>query len=414
MADKHKKNDRTTEPPKDFRSEQFQNWLVDAQTSKKSLDALLEELRDFILQVFEEKEQKERLLYFERSIEQLLQSCFPALKKAEEIKVQLWRGHSYETFGAWDKALPAYQRVIALGDSEEFPSFKAEAYLWIGHIQLMQTRWREALKAYEESLKLAQDCGDEKAEANAYNGLAYYYFELGELNNAASYWAKALELAEKINEIKLTAKVNNNLGAVANVQGHWEKALAHYGESLPRFEKIGESRGLAETYHNMAMTYADAERWAEAGAHYEKSYQLAKEIGDVRLQATVKLNRVELYMAIGDANLAEALCHQALQAFLQLEDHLGEADVYKFLGVINAGRQEWATAKSYLKKSIQITRKFKSPLCEAEAHFEFGRMLKQKRNIKSAKKQYELALNLFNQLNAEKEIEKVKQEIAEL
>lgn len=413
MADKYSK-DRGAKTPEDFPWEQFQNWLLEARNRRKGLDTLLKELRDFIFQLFEEDAQFQRLLYFERSVEHLVQSLFPHLKKDEEIKIQLWKGHSYETLGAWDKALAAYRRVVELCDSEGLASFKSEAYLWIGHIQLMQNQWREALGYYRKSLKSAQVCGDEKSEANAYNGLGYYYFERGELSDCTSNWEKALELAGKINEAKLMAKVNNNLGAVVNVQGDWERALAYYGKSLPLFEKIGETRGLAETYHNLAMTYADAERWAEAGAHYEISYLLAKEIGDLRLQATVRLNRVELHLTIGDSRMAEALCHQALRTFSQLQDRLGEAEVYKFLGMIQAGRQDWSHAKACFEKSIQITRKFKSPLCEAEAHFEFARMLKQKGVVKSAKKQYELALNLFTEVDATKEIEKVKQEMTEI
>ncbi|MFQ5638977.1 MAG: tetratricopeptide repeat protein [bacterium] len=383
-------------------------------TSPKKLDTALKELRRFNRQLLEEKEQAQRICFFEKSVEQLLHNCFPNLTKPEEIKIQLWKGHNYETFGDWGKALSAYQKVIDICDSEALTSYKAEAYRWIGHIQVMQNRWSEAIKSYQISLKLTQDNGDQKNKAYVYSGLAYYYFERAELTKAVSYWEKALELAERLNEIRLLAQTNNNLGAVANVQGLWEKALAYFSKSLPRFEKIGESRGLAETYHNVAMTYADAERWSEAGAHYEISYQLAKETGDVRLQATVKLNRAVLFMAIGDLYFAEALCQQALRRYLQLEDHLGQADAYKFLGMINSKKQQWDTAKSYFEKSIQTTRKFKNPLCEAETHMEFGQMWKQKGNKKLAQKQLEQALSLFTQLKVKKEIEKVKHEIAEL
>lgn len=263
-------------------------------------------------------------------------------------------------------------------------------------------------------MKLAQDCKDEKATANAYHGLAYYYFEQGNGKNAASYWQKALEIAEKIKEKELIAKFTTNLGVVANVQGNWEKALAYYGESLSQVEKVGDSRGLAETYHNMAMTYADAERWAEAGAYYEKSHRLAKKTGDVRLQALVKLNRVELHLTISDNRVAEALCQQALRAFSGLDDYLGQADAYKFLGVINTKSQDWPVAKSHFEKSVQLTRKYKNPLCEAETHYEYGQMWKQKGNKKSAQRQFEQALSLFKQIKAKKDVEKVKRELAKI
>ncbi|MFQ5649815.1 MAG: tetratricopeptide repeat protein [bacterium] len=372
-------------------------------------------MQKFVLTIFEESEQQKRLEYFQRAVAHLVKSFSSTLTPAQTIQVYLSAGRSYETFGAWDQALESYRQVVRLCNSQpQYRSEKSEALRWIGHILLMRSQWQDARESYQESVNLSHATGDQEGEAYAYNGIACLCFEQGELAEASSHWEKSLELAEQLDATKLIAQVYNNLGALANVQGHWEKALTNYGESLPRFEKIGERRGLAETYHNMAMTYADAGRWPEAGAHYERSYQVAKEIGDVRLEATVKLNRVKLYIAIGDTTLAEALCHQALQTYLHLEDHLGEAEVYKCLGMLDAERRAWAPAQSYFEKSLQITRKYRSPLCEAETHFEYGRMLRIKGITKAATTQFELALDLFTELEAEKEIQKVKQELDEL
>ena len=145
----------------------------DARAGHENLDALLEGSRQLTQQQLEESEQEKRVRYFEQTVDQLLQS-FPTLAEPEEIKIQLWKGQSYETLGAWDKALSALQRVIDLCDSEKFTAQKATALRYIGHIQIMQNRFDEALKSYEESLRLTQNCGDEKGEACSFNGLAFY------------------------------------------------------------------------------------------------------------------------------------------------------------------------------------------------------------------------------------------------
>ena len=390
--------------------EKCQKWLADAKAGSNGLDALLEDSRQFTQQLLEEIDEGKRIRYFEQAADQLLQSCFSTIAKPEEIKIHLWKGQTYEQFGAWDKALSAFQCVIDLCDSEEFASQKAKAHRFRGHIGMMQGQFVERLKSYQESLRVAQDCGDEKGEAYSYNGLAAYYFETGVLDDALSYWEKALKLAEKMNDVKMIAEINNNLGIVANVNSNWERALSYYGASLPRFEKIGDLRGLAKTYHNMAKTYADTQRWREAGKHYEKSYKYAKEVGDTHTQADIKLNRAELYIAIGDSSTAETLCYQALRTYLQLEDHLGQADAFKILGVIHSEKQDWPAAQSCFEKGIKLGQKNNSPLCEAETRFEYGWMLKQIDETKSARKQYERALKLFGQVNAQKQIAKVEQE----
>ena len=393
--------------------ERLSDMVSDARKNDKSLDLLLEDLQAFNRQLVESQQQENRMQYFEQLMQEL-QALFLNLNREDLIKFQLWLGHTYETHGAYDPALSAFQKVLAACDRQKFARYAAEAHLWIGHILLMQSKNRDAQKAYQKSLNLAQKTGDVKAEIDALNGFAYYAFEHGNTSDALKHWKKALELAESINDSYLLGKINNNLGAAANVRGEWEKALAHYAECLPRFEKLGDVRGLAETHHNIAMTYADAGRWPEANAHYQQSFQLAKEVGDMRLQAMVKLNRVELTLSIGDTRLAEALCRQALKSFVNLEDRLGEADSNKFLGVIKTRTRDWVQAKIHFEKSIKLARKYKSPLCEAETHWEYGRMLKAKGSLKTARKQYETALDLFKQLSAKNEIDKITTEIAEL
>ncbi len=412
QAHKKKTSARSTKAPGTI-WEQLSLVVSDARKNDKSLDSLLEDLQAFNRQLMESQQQENRMQYFQQLMQEL-QSLFLNLNREDQVKFQLWLGHAYETYGAYEQALSAFQKGLAECDPQKFARYAAEAHLWIGHILLMQSNNREALKSYQKSLNLAQKIGDVKAEIDALNGFAYYAFEHGNTAEALKHWEKALELAESINDSNLLGKIKNNLGATANVMGQWEKALAYYTESLPYVEKLGDVRGLAETHHNIAMTYADAERWPEANAHYQQSFQLAKEVGDMRLQAMVKLNRVELSLSIGDTRLAEALCQQALKSFVNLEDRLGEADSNKFLGVIKAQKNDWTQAKIHFEKSIQLTQKYKSPLCEAETHWEYARMLKEKGNLKTARKQYESALGLFKQLNAKNEIDKITTEIAEL
>lgn len=395
-----------------FRTE-FALWLSDAKANPQSMEIRLTQLQQIADQLFAETSDSDRMDSFHDFVTTVVKAL-PQETADERIKLQLWLGHSFEKMGAWDAAMSAFQLVVDLSATAESEASHAEAQLWIGHLLLMQSKNSEALNAYQQSLSIARKSGFAKSEIEALNGLAYYAFEQGEITDATYRWEQALELAETRKDVALIAKLKNNLGTAANVRGNWETALAFYSECLPLCEKTGDLRGLAETHHNIGMTYADANRHADASLHFQKSLQFAKETGDVRLQALVKLNRVELTIAIGDMKLAEALAKQALRAFLDLEDKLGEADVYKFLGVIYGYRREWEVATAHFKKSIQLTRKFENPLGEAESRWEYARMLFEKGRKSSAKKEYESAMQLFLNLNAEKEVAAITEEIIKL
>lgn len=395
-------------------SQQIRLWLKRAKQGRQDWRILIQDLQTFLASLLEEKEQELRVEYFDQATTWLLENKPSSLTKAQEIELLLRIGQSYKTYGAWEKALSAYQRAVTLGDAKEFQRAKAEALRWIGNLYLDQNRWQEAQQAYQESLQQCRLEGDVVGEADVQNALGILHFEQGNLDEASSYYDRAMELAEQANDLDLVATIYNNRGALANVQGQWEKALACYAESLPCFEKIGNTRALSNTYLNMALAHADNGNWSKAGHYYDRSNQLAREIGDAHLQATVKLNRVELYLAIDDLPLAEVLCRQALQTFSGLKDHLGEADALKMLGVIYTRRKEWSQAKSCFAKSIQLSREYHSPLSQAEAHYEYGCMLNRKGSSKEAKTQLRKAAALFKTLQAVKEIEKADRELRKI
>ncbi|MDZ7722804.1 MAG: tetratricopeptide repeat protein [candidate division KSB1 bacterium] len=157
----------------------------------------------------------------------------------------------------------------------------------------------------------------------------------------------------------------------------------------------------------------DLKRFADAGQYFEKSYHLAKEIGDVHLQANVKLNRSRLYLEINDLMLVNVLCHQALTVFRKLGDHLGESDVFRYMGILYTRRKNWQKAQLYLKDSLDMAQKYQSPLNEAESYLEFAHFYRAKEDKEQTVRQYKQAEKLFKKINLNFKAEQVSKELSE-
>lgn len=393
----------------------IQEFLDDLKPEQDSYEAAVQALQHLMPHLIDENEQAQRIHFLQTAFGQLVEKFAAILSPAEKVQVNLWLGHQLEQMGAWDEALNIFLSVVnECGEEDALAHQKAEALRWVGHIQVMKNNWDEASQYYQQSLSCSLEHNDREGEAHARNALGYFFFEKGKFQDASLEWHNAIELAEKLDIPKLMASFYTNLGTLSVVQGEWEKALAYYGESIPRFEQVGQQRSLAETYHNMAMTYADVERWADAGNYYEKSNELAKQIGDIRLQAMVKLNRVRLYLAINDLLYAKAFCQQALRVFQNLEDHLGEADAYKYFGIIDTHKEKWDTAEDFFRQSIELNKKYQHPLGQAEAHVEFGHMYRQKQDVEHARQQYNFSLKIYRDLDLSKEVEKIENILSSL
>lgn len=401
--------------PRDSIVEKLQNYLSHLQPEEKGWENVLENLKAYIFGDVKENEREIlfKIKYFEKSIDDLKKRFSESLSKFQQIHMEIWLGQSYEKFGAWDKAFFSYQNALQNCEPGLYDMLKSEALRQVGHIHLKRNEWEDAVDVYQQSLKLSQNTSDQQGEAYAYSSLGIVYFELGKFDQASSNWEKGLEIAEQLDEAKISAQIYNNMGALMSIQGKWQQALAYYGKSSALFEQLGEYRGLAETYHNMGMTYADLQNWPESSSFYERSYEIAKSLGDVRLQALVKLNRVELYMSINDVYAGLAIGNQALQTFLQLGDRLGEAETYKFMGALYARIKKWDLASTYFEQSIHLANKFNNPLLEGESYFEYGLMQKTRKNDKQATDNFKKSLAIFKNLDATNDIKKVEQELAE-
>ena len=394
----------------------IRDYISRVHPGKKGWEGTLETLKSFIFEVLEEDDRdiQMKIRFFEKSIDELKGRFSSDMSRSQEIHMDIWMGQSFEKFGAWDKVVTSYEKAIELCQDGQFDSQQSESLRSKGHIHMMRSQWKKALDAYKESLQICQASGNREGEALAYNSMGIVYFEQGKLDAAQEQWEKGIEIADKLNNRKLSAQLSNNLGALNSMQGDWEHALAYYGKSTTMFEMIGEDRGLAETYHNMGMTYADAKDHSNAATYYEKSYEIAKDMGDVRLQALVKLNRVELYTSINDTYAGLALCNQALQTFVQLKDSLGEAETYKFMGILYGRAREWDLASSFFDDCIMLAGKHKNPLLEGEAYFEYGQMHRSNEEKDAALERMNKALAIFEELHAEKDAEKVKAVLSEM
>ncbi|RMH80941.1 MAG: hypothetical protein D6681_18440, partial [Calditrichaeota bacterium] len=124
-----------TDAGKDALWKDFQSWLDEARSTGWSVDRVLGDFQRFQQRLWEIQEQEQRIRFFDSLVDQLRHTCFPSLDSEQELKLLLWRGHAYETLGAWEQALEMFQQVLELcRRKSSFYPYCSEAHLWIGHI----------------------------------------------------------------------------------------------------------------------------------------------------------------------------------------------------------------------------------------------------------------------------------------
>jgi tetratricopeptide (TPR) repeat protein len=128
----------------------------------------------------------------------------------------------------------------------------------------------------------------------------------------------------------------------------------------------------------------------------------------VELTGVIHLNSAELAIKQDDLTTAQTCCRHALKMFGRTGDENGIAETYKFLGCIYARRKKWQQAERVFQRSIQIFEECQNPLNAAEVRYEYGLMCIEQGRKEVAKWELNWALNIFSELQAISDVQKVK------
>src|SRR4051812_18677682 len=263
---------------------------------------------------------------------------------------------AYANAGGWEDV----RRTLSTNDdvvlaSPELATLRAEAELWTGHP-------REARTWLTKALPRLQRSGDRAALRRAVNYLGVADVELGALDEAQQVFDRVLELAQLDGDDLMLARATNNLGTIANMRGDRVKALTLYQLAVPAYQRLGNARGLAESFHNIAISYRYLGQLQRADDYEQQAIHYAREARIPRLLALGQLERAEISLTAGDAELAEAGGRRASIEFAALGDKMREGDALRLVGAAALARGRFAVARDALDTAVSLAREYESAL----------------------------------------------------
>jgi tetratricopeptide (TPR) repeat protein len=315
---------------------------------------------------------------------------------------------SHAIAGGWEdvRRTLSSNEDVALAHPE-LATLRAEAELWTGHP-------REARTWLTAALPRIQRSGDRAALRKAVNYLGVADVELGALDEAQQVFGRVLELAQLDGDDLMLARATNNLGTIANIRGDRAKALTLYQLAIPAYQRLGNTRGLAESLHNIAISYRYLGQLARADEYEQQAIHYAREAGIPRLLALGQLERAEISLKSGDAELAEAGARRASIEFSALSDKLREGDALRLVGAAALARGRFEVAREALDTAVTLSRVHESPLNEAEALFVRAQLFAASRDIGNARGDARQSASIYERLGASVEKTAVEEWIAKI
>ncbi|MBN1969722.1 MAG: sigma 54-interacting transcriptional regulator [Candidatus Delongbacteria bacterium] len=210
------------------------------------------------------------------------------------------------------------------------------------------------LGQYDLSLDMLDKISNSSFDLAIKNEFKRYYAailtELKDFSRSHLILSELLDYYDK--ETNDLAEVLNSIGIIFTETGEYNKGLEFYNKAYSIFSKNNNRKRLYITLYNMGIVYTRLKSYDKAiEMHTESIAKFEKEFPDDRWNlSNAVLNLAEVYVALGDIDLAERYLLKSLNIIGNLEAKYILSSIHMNLSTVYDGKKEFEKAYYHLKK----------------------------------------------------------------
>jgi tetratricopeptide (TPR) repeat protein len=203
-------------------------------------------------------------------------------------------------------------------------------------------------------------------------------------------------------------------GQSKSPQTDLDLSIASLQQAAQEFEKSDRKSELADCLEWIGYIQKSVGDWNQAEANFQKSLQLRQELGDRAGMASCWGVLGDIERNRGNWEAAESLYRQCLQIEQELGDRAGMASCWGLLGDIERKRGNWDAAESLYRQSLNLATDLNYTWQMAHSNYDLAQLYRATDNSTLAQQHYQTAHQLFTQIGAKKEVEKIEKEWRDL
>jgi tetratricopeptide (TPR) repeat protein len=354
---------------------------------------------------------EDALSYYKMAMDASEQLPDTTENKGKRIRLLKRLGKLSFNLSEWNSALEYYNKAITLSKEIGNEKDKAEAFRKIGYVLNRKGDWKNATKNFENAISISEKLGDRFGIADAQRGLGYIHWRSGEYEEAIAHYNESIQVSMEIGEMHTIAIAFIELGNVYNETGDSDKAIEYYYKALKELEPIRDYHEMARAYNNLGDTHLKSKSYEMAIAYFEKCEEMGQRIGRKDIVGWSLFNRGEAHVMKGEADKALDCAAKSQTILTTVGDKLGLQACYKIFGMAYGLKKDWDKAIDNFTKCVEMGKDTNVPYVQAEVHYYFGKMYKDKGDKEKAKEQLNISLEIFKSLETEEFVSRVKEEL---
>lgn len=300
-----------------------------------------------------------------------------------------------------------------VADTDEYQVI-ASIYNRLGGIHFTKGDMDQADFYTRKSLDLREKMGELALAARSYNNLGLIAWKRGRLQDAMRYFEQSFETQKELGDVEVLIELNTNLGFLQMEYGRPEEAERYILEAIEMARKIGHSHHLSTCYVHLTELYLQMSSFEKALEYREKAAQEIERIGGSEFKVTLQVQAGLANLGYGNKEKARAASKEALRLLKTYENSTqvgldDQAGIFQLLGRIAQDENQFARARYYYQRAIELLQKSNRPLPAARLMMHIVDLLVMEKNFLEARKWLLQAKKIFTAYNSYHELEALQE-----
>jgi len=192
--------------------------------------------------------------------------------------------------------------------------------------------------------------------------------------------------------------------------GYWDIAERYFKDALVIEQEEEDKSGIANSLSCLGYIERNRGNWDEAERLYRQCLEVDTELGDRSGMASSWGQLGDIERNRGNWDEAERLYRQSLELRTELGDRSGMATSIGCLGENELGRGNLDAAEPLLQEALAKMQELGMTWHIGETNYDLAQLYRQRNNPELAQQHYNTAHQIFQQLGAAKDLEKIERE----
>ncbi len=337
------------------------------------------------------------------------------IRTIKECKLRLELGRTtLENLGDMEEALKYYTRASDIATALGRDDLYAEALKGLCFTHLGQGNLTKSIDAGFEGMEISQKERLRETYAECKRGIGISYWRQGDFNQALSFLEDVKNIYEDMGDKLNIANIYRNLGDIHGEFKKYDVSLDYYKKSADLFGDSGNPMERAVLLMNMGVVYTIKNDWEKAVEYYKKSEAISRENKLPNTLAWTLFNLGQAYIHLEKFDVAEKSLDESLELFETQQDRLGESGVRIRYGQLCIERGDIETGVQYLKEGTATLKELNMLQYLADYTHELGKAEIELGDFESAKEHFTEALKIYERIELQPNVEKVKNDLKEL